>query len=98
MNMSQKSRTRRPTTPGEVLNEEFLLPLNMTQRALAEKMGYEVKAINRLIHGHSKVTPAMALALSRALGPSPKFWLNLQNAVDIFDLEMEQAEPARVEG
>ena len=64
-----------------MLNEEFLIPSKMTQRALAEKMGYEVKAINRLIHEHTKVTPEMARALSKALGTSAEFWLGLQNGV-----------------
>lgn len=78
-----------------MLNEEFLIPSKMTQRALAEKMGYEVKAINRLIHERTKVTPEMARALSKALGTSAEFWLGLQNGVDLFDLEMAERESVR---
>lgn len=79
--MNQKM-TRKPTSVGEMLNEEFLIPLNMSQRELAHKTGYEVKAINRLINGKTRLSPKMAEALHKALGPSVGFWENCQKATD----------------
>jgi addiction module HigA family antidote len=76
---------REPTTPGEILNEEFLKPLEMTQKQLADHLGCDVKVINRIVNGHSAVTAEMALKLSAALNTSPEFWLNAQKAVEIFD-------------
>lgn len=76
---------REPTTPGEILNEEFLKPLGMTQKQLADHIGCDVKVINRIVNGHSAVTAEMALKLSAALNTSPEFWLNAQKAVEIFD-------------
>lgn len=82
-----KKRTRRPTIPGEMLKEEFLIPLGLTQRQLAEHLRMEVKAINRLINGHSSITPSMALKLSDALGTTPEFWMNIQIANDLWLLK-----------
>ena len=76
---------REPTTPGEILNEEFLKPLEMTQKQLADHLGCDVKVINRIVNGHSAVTAEMALKLSAALNTSPEFWLNAHKAVEIFD-------------
>jgi antitoxin HigA-1 len=80
-------RTRRPTSPGEMLKEEFLLPLGLTQRQFADHIGVEVKAINRLVNDKTSITPLMALKLSSALGTTPEFWLNLQNANDLCEVE-----------
>ncbi len=86
-------RTRRPTTPGEILQEEFLAPLEMTQRQLAQKTGYEIKAINRLVKGRTRVTADMAVALEDTLGASARFWLNLQMEVDLFDARQKRGAP-----
>ena len=75
---------RRPTTPGEILREEFLEPLQMTQKQLADHIGCDVKVINRIVNGRSVVTPAMALNLGAAFRTSPGFWLNAQKACDLF--------------
>ena len=80
-------RTRRPTTVGEMLREEFLAPLGLTQRQLAEHLAMEVKAINRLVNNKTTITPVMALKLSAAFGTTPEFWMNLQNANDFWELE-----------
>ena len=77
-------RNRRPTTPGEILNEEFLVPLRMTQKRLADHIGCDVKVINRIVNGRSAVTAEMALKLGAALGMSPDFWLNAQKACDLY--------------
>jgi addiction module HigA family antidote len=85
-------RTRRPTSVGEMLNEEFLTPLGLTQRAFAEHLGFEVKTINRLINGKTSLTPVMALKISSALGTTPEFWMNLQNANDLWELRNSKIE------
>ena len=81
--MRELTRRRKPTTPGEILREEFLLPLEMTQRQLAGHLGCDLKVINRIINGRTSVTAEMALKLGAAFQTSPEFWLNAQKAVDL---------------
>jgi addiction module HigA family antidote len=81
--MRDLTRRRKPTTPGEILREEFLLPLGMTQRQLAGHLGCDLKVINRIINGRTSVTAEMALKLGAAFRTSPEFWLNAQKAVDL---------------
>ena len=81
--MRQKARLRKPTTPGEILREEFLTPLGMTQRHLADHLGYDVKVVNRIVNGRTSVTAEMALKLGAAFRTTPEFWLNAQIAVDL---------------
>jgi addiction module HigA family antidote len=68
---ANRSISRRPTTPGEILSEEFLGPLGMTQKELADHLGCDVKVVNRIINGRTSVTAAMALKLG-ALRHLPK--------------------------
>lgn len=75
---------RKPTTPGEILQEEYLTPLGLTQKEIADHIDYDVKVINRLINGRTGVTATLALKLAAALNTSPEFWLNAQKSVDIF--------------
>lgn len=75
---------REPTSPGEILDEEFLKPLNMTQKRLADHLGCDVKVINRIVNGRTSITAEMAVKLASALGTSPEFWLNAQQAVDVY--------------
>jgi len=74
---------RVPTHPGEILREEFLVPLGQTQVALAEHIGVSVQRINELVRGKRGVTPETAWLLSQAFGTTPEFWLNLQAAHDL---------------
>jgi addiction module HigA family antidote len=76
---------RKPTTPGEILQEEYLSPLGLTQKELADHIDYDVKVINRLINGRTSVTAPLALKLAAALNTTPEFWLNAQKAVDIYE-------------
>lgn len=76
-------RNRRPTTPGEILHEEFLVPLRMTQKRLADHLGCDVKVVNRIVNGRSAVTAEMALRLGAAFRTSPEFWLDAQKACDL---------------
>ena len=75
---------RKPTTPGEILNEEFLKPMKLTQKQLADHLGCDVKVINRIINGRTSVTAEMAIRMAAAFGTSVEFWLNAQQAVDIY--------------
>ncbi len=76
---------RRPTTPGEILREEFLVPLKLTQKRLADHIGCDVKVINRIVNGRAAVTAETAMKLGAALETSPEFWLHAQTAVDLYE-------------
>jgi antitoxin HigA-1 len=67
---------RKPATVGEILAEEFMRPLGLTQGALAEAMGVQRKHVNELCYDRRNVTAATALILARVFGNSPDFWLN----------------------
>ncbi len=77
-------RKREPTSPGEILREEFLVPLGMTQKQLADHLGCDVKVINRIVNGRTSVTAEMALKLGAAFRTTAEFWLNAQKAVDLY--------------
>ena len=82
---TNRSVTRSQTTPGEILGEEFLGPLGMTQKQLADHLGCDVKVVNRIINGRTSVTAEMALKLAASFRTSPEFWLNAQKAVDLHE-------------
>ncbi|MEA3291804.1 MAG: HigA family addiction module antitoxin [Pseudomonadota bacterium] len=71
-------RNRPPTHPGEMLLEEFIKPLKLTQTELAQRLGVSYPRLNEVIKGRRSVTPNTALRLSRVLGMSADFWLGLQ--------------------
>ena len=78
-------RMRRPPThPGEVLLEEFLVPLGLTQAEAARRMGVSTNRLNELVRAKRGVTAETALRLARLLGTSPEFWLNLQMTFDLW--------------
>ena len=72
-----------PFHPGEILLEEFLEPMEMTQAAFAEKLGWTRARLNELIKGKRGITAIAALDLAEALGTSPKLWMNLQATYDL---------------
>jgi len=80
---------RSPTHPGEMLEEEFLKPMGVTQTALANHLGWSHAKVNELIRGKRGVTPAVALALSDALGTSAELWMNLQSGFDLWHATQE---------
>lgn len=80
---------RKPTGPGEILQEEFLAPLKMTQKQLADYIGCDVKVINRIVNERSAVTASIALKLAAAFNTSPDFWLNAQKAIDVYQASKE---------
>ena len=75
---------RKPTSPGEILKEEFLLPLNLTQKTLADHVDCDVKVINRIVNDKTSVSAEMALKLASSFETTAEFWLNAQLAVDIY--------------
>ena len=76
---------RPPTPVGEILLEEFLKPLKLTQVQAADQMGVSVNRLNELIRGKRGVTADTALRLAKLLRTTPEFWLNLQNAYDLYE-------------
>lgn len=93
---------RPPTHPGEMLLEEFLKPLGISQSAFAIRLGVSFPRLNEIIRGKRAVTPDTALRLARVLGTSADFWLGLQQDWDLWHalhskeaLRIEQLEPLR---
>lgn len=76
---------RRPATPGEVLLEEFLAPMGITQSALAEALAIPFQRVNQIVKGKRAITPDTALRLARYFGTSPDLWLNMQLVLDLYD-------------
>ena len=74
---------RVPTHPGEVLQEEFLDPLGVTQVALADHIGVSVQRVNELVRGKRGITPETAWLLAQAFGTTPEVWVNLQANYDL---------------
>ncbi len=74
---------RIPTHPGEILLEEFLIPLEMSQVAFAEHIGVPVQRVNEIVRGKRGVTPESAWLFAQAFGTTPEFWLNLQANYDL---------------
>ena len=81
--------SRKPTTPGQILKEEFLAPLGLTQKRLADHLECDIKVINRLINGKTSISAELALKLAAAFNTSPEFWLNSQRAVDLYNTSKE---------
>lgn len=84
-----------PLHPGEVLFEEFLKPLNISQNQLGRDLGVSARRINEIIHGKRSITADTALRLARCFGNSPQFWLGLQMDYDL-DIEKDRL-PHRIE-
>lgn len=80
---------RATTHPGEMLKEEFLIPLNLSQNALAMKIRVPATRIGEIIHGKRAISPDTALRLARFFGNSPEFWLNLQQMHDLSKARLE---------
>jgi antitoxin HigA-1 len=77
-----------PIHPGEILLEEFLLPLGISQYRLAQAIAVPPRRINEIVHGKRAISPDTALRLSRAFGTSDRFWMNLQIRYDL-DTQLE---------
>ena len=83
---------REPTHPGQMLLEEFLKPMGISQRELANRIHVPYQRVNELVNGRRGITPSTALRLGRVFGNSPSFWLNLQLRWDLFRAQNAEAE------
>ena len=88
---------RKPAPVSEILVEEFMKPMGLTQGALAEAMGVQRKHVNELCNGRRGVTAATALILARVFGNSPDFWLNVQRRTELWEAMHDPKEQARIE-
>ena len=77
---------RRPVTVGEMLKEEFLIPLNIKANQLAQAMGVHRNTVSNIINDKGVLTAPIAIKLAAALGNTPEFWLNIQHAVELWDV------------
>jgi addiction module HigA family antidote len=81
---------REPTHPGEMLLEEFLIPMGVTQRQLADAIHVPYQRINELVNGRRGITPSTALRLAKFFGMSPDFWMNLQLRWDLYHAQQTE--------
>jgi addiction module HigA family antidote len=84
-----RKRELAPIHPGEILLEEFLEPMGISQYRLAKDIGVDPRRINAIVHGERSITADTAFRLGRYFGMSPQFWLNLQSHYDLEVLDME---------
>jgi addiction module HigA family antidote len=87
---------RKPASVGEILIEEFMEPMGLTQGALAEAMGVQRKHVNELCNDRRNVTAPTALILARVFGNSPDFWLNVQRRSDLWKAMHSPRERQRI--
>lgn len=83
---------RQPTHPGEMLREEFLIPMDLTQRELADSIQVPYQRINEIVSGKRGITPSTALRLAKYFGMSADFWLNLQMKFDLYIAQKKERE------
>jgi antitoxin HigA-1 len=88
---------RKPAAVGEILVEEFMRPLGLTQAALAQAMGVQRKHVNELCNGRRNVTAATALILARVFRNTPDFWLNVQRRTDLWEAMNTPRQRERIE-
>jgi antitoxin HigA-1 len=91
VNMVRIPTHREPTHPGEMLLEEFLIPMGITQRELAEEIHVSYQRINEIINKRRGMTPSTALRLAKFFGVSEDFWMNLQVRWDIYKARLNEA-------
>ena len=95
--MSIRIPTHRvPTHPGEMLLEEFLRPMGLTQRDLAKAIRVPYQRINELVNGRRGITPSTALRLAKYFGMSADFWMNLQLRWDLYHAQQSEAKELAV--
>ena len=82
---------RAPTHPGEMLREEYLIPMNITQRELANGIRVPYQRVNELINGKRGITPSTALRLAKYFGTTPGLWMNLQLRWDLYRAQQVEA-------
>jgi len=77
--------------PGAMLREEFLVPMNITQRELADNIRVPYQRVNELINGKRGITPSTALRLAKFFGTTPGFWMNFQLRWDLYRAQKSEA-------
>lgn len=88
---NNQKRKIAPTHPGEVLREDFMPDYGLTTTSLADALGVSRQSINEILRERRSVSPLMALRLSRLFGNTPEFWLNAQNARDLWESKQHYA-------
>jgi addiction module HigA family antidote len=78
-----KTKLLDPIPPGEILNEEFLRPLGISQNRLARDIDVNPARVNDIVHGRSAITASIALRLAKYFGTSPEVWMNLQSGYEL---------------
>ncbi|MCY0964730.1 HigA family addiction module antitoxin [Parathalassolituus penaei] len=81
-----RTTKRRPVTVGQMLVTEFLEPMSIEINELADAMGVHRNTLSRIVHDKGILTAPMAIKLAAALGNTPEFWLNIQHAVELWDV------------
>ena len=85
--MVRVPKNRRPSTPGEILEEDYLKAWGMDVLSFALHIKMKPSIINEVIDGERRMTPNLAVCFGMACGTTPEFWLNLQHAVDLYDVK-----------
>ncbi len=78
---------RKPTHPGRIIKDDYLMPLSITLKDMAILLGVSRKTLSKIVNEHGSITPDMALRLSRAFDTTPDLWLNLQKNYDLWYAE-----------
>jgi len=87
-----RNTKRRPVTVGQMLVTEFLEPMNIEISELAQAMDVHRNTLSRIVHDKGSLTAQMAIKLAAALGNTPEFWLNIQHAVELWDVRYMASE------
>jgi addiction module HigA family antidote len=91
-------RSMKTITPGEILLEEYLIPLGISQNALGRALGVSRRTINKIVSGKRSITPEMSMKLGRFFGQTSEFWFRVQSNCDFRDLrQRERALTAQVQ-
>ena len=89
-------KCRKPTHPGEILSEDFLKPMGISQSKLAAHLGWSHAKINEIINERRGVTAETALAFADAFGISAEFWINLQSNFDLWEAQQEHKKQKKI--
>lgn len=84
---SLRAKTRKPTHPGAILREDILPELGLSRCEFAKRLGISSRMLSDLLHERRSLTPDIAIRLGRCLGTTARSWLNMQQAVDLWELE-----------
>ena len=87
----ENRRERKPTHPGELIREDLLPETGISQTELAKQMGVSRRTISEIIHERRKVTPDIAFRLAKVFNSTPEMWLNMQQAVDLWETRQNHA-------